>query len=110
MRHDPINHDGAGLRIRTNDMSLRELVQETWKHSWKLIVLVVGLLVILVGLAMIVLRGPALVVIPMGLLILSTEFEWARKILRNLRSHFRYWRMKIGSRRRRSVWEKMDPK
>jgi len=39
-----------------------------------------GLLVL--GLALIVLPGPAIVVIPLGLALLATEFPWAARLLR----------------------------
>jgi uncharacterized protein (TIGR02611 family) len=42
---------------------------------------VVGATVLLAGLAMLVLPGPALVVIPIGLAILSLEFAWAERLL-----------------------------
>ena len=48
----------------------------------KLIVAVIGSTVILFGLALIVLPGPAVVVIPLGLAILATEFAWARRLVR----------------------------
>jgi uncharacterized protein (TIGR02611 family) len=41
----------------------------------------VGLTVLLAGLAMVVLPGPALAVIPIGLFILALEFEWAEEWL-----------------------------
>lgn len=47
----------------------------------KAAVLVIGGTVLLVGVALIVLPGPAFVVIPAGLAILATEFLWARKLL-----------------------------
>jgi hypothetical protein len=37
--------------------------------------------VLAIGIAMIVLPGPAIVVIPLGLGILATEFVWARSLL-----------------------------
>jgi uncharacterized protein (TIGR02611 family) len=48
----------------------------------KVVYSVVGFTVILIGIVMIVLPGPAIVIIPLGLAILATEFAWARKILR----------------------------
>jgi len=45
------------------------------------LVIVVGVTVLLIGLALLVLPGPAFVVIPIGLAILATEFVWARKSL-----------------------------
>ncbi len=46
---------------------------------------VVGVTVLLLGIVMIVTPGPALVVIPVGLAILSIEFTWARIWLKRLR-------------------------
>jgi tellurite resistance protein TerC len=48
----------------------------------KAAVLVVGGTVLAIGVALIVLPGPALLVIPAGLAILATEFVWARRLLR----------------------------
>ncbi len=47
----------------------------------RLVVGVVGATVTLVGVALIVLPGPAVVVIPLGLAILATEFVWAKTLL-----------------------------
>lgn len=41
--------------------------------------------VILAGAAMLILPGPAFVVIPAGFAILATEFAWARRALRKLK-------------------------
>jgi tellurite resistance protein TerC len=41
--------------------------------------------VLAIGIALIVLPGPALVVIPVGLAILGAEFAWARRWLRKVR-------------------------
>jgi uncharacterized protein (TIGR02611 family) len=46
----------------------------------KLIVGIVGGVVLAIGIAMLVLPGPAVVVIPIGLAILATEFPWAQRI------------------------------
>lgn len=46
---------------------------------------VIGGSVIALGLAMVVLPGPALLVLPAGLAILGLEFAWARRWLRRLR-------------------------
>ena len=45
----------------------------------KLIVAVIGGTVLLIGVALIVLPGPAIIVIPIGLAILATEFAWAQR-------------------------------
>ena len=51
----------------------------------KVIVAVIGLTILLLGVAMIVLPGPAIIVIPVGLGILATEFAWARRAVRRTR-------------------------
>ena len=63
----------------------RNMASRALRHARRLIVLVVGLTVVLIGVAMLVLPGPAFVVIPLGLAILATEFVWARHLLHNLR-------------------------
>lgn len=52
----------------------------------RLIVGVIGGTVLLIGIALMVLPGPAFVVIPLGLAILATEFVWARRWLQKARS------------------------
>jgi uncharacterized protein (TIGR02611 family) len=57
----------------------------TYKLARRLVIGVIGTTVILIGLAMIVLPGPAVVVIPLGLGILGVEFAWARRWLYTLK-------------------------
>ena len=52
----------------------------------RVIVAVIGGTIFLMGLALLVLPGPAVVVIPLGLAILGTEFVWARRWLRKARA------------------------
>ena len=51
----------------------------------KLIAGVVGLTILLIGVAMIILPGPAFIMIPIGLGILATEFAWALRVIRRAR-------------------------
>lgn len=51
----------------------------------RVIVSVIGATVLLIGIALLVLPGPAFVVIPVGLAILATEYAWARLWLRKVR-------------------------
>jgi uncharacterized protein (TIGR02611 family) len=71
------------------------------RHAKRLIILVVGLTVLAVGAAMIVLPGPAVVVIPVGLGILATEFVWAQRLLHNLKQRAHHL-VSRGSRRQDS--------
>jgi tellurite resistance protein TerC len=58
----------------------------TWRQARRVVVAVVGGSVLLVGLALLVLPGPAFVVIPIGLAILATEFVWARRWLAKIKA------------------------
>jgi uncharacterized protein (TIGR02611 family) len=56
------------------------------RQAKRLIIAVVGFTVLLIGIAMIVLPGPAFIVIPVGLGILATEFVWARSLLKKVKT------------------------
>jgi uncharacterized protein (TIGR02611 family) len=60
-------------------------VNTTYKMARRIVIAVVGTTVLAVGVALIVLPGPAIVVIPVGLAILGIEFAWARTWLKKLR-------------------------
>jgi uncharacterized protein (TIGR02611 family) len=55
------------------------------RQARRLVVLMIGLTVLVIGIALIVLPGPAFIVIPIGLAILGTEFVWARRLLQHLK-------------------------
>ena len=79
----------AGILKRTNRLVARgRLFLRRLKlgHARKLLVGVLGGSVVLVGIAMIALPGPAILVIPVGLAILATEFVWARRWLKRGRA------------------------
>jgi tellurite resistance protein TerC len=61
--------------------------QTSYKVARRIIIAVVGTTVVLIGVAMLVLPGPAFIVIPTGLAILGLEFAWAR-----------HWLIKIKER------------
>jgi tellurite resistance protein TerC len=71
---------------------VKHLIIRTYGQARRLITIVAGFTVLIVGVAMIVLPGPAVVVIPLGLAILATEFIWARTLLTKLKE--RVLRMK----------------
>jgi tellurite resistance protein TerC len=64
---------------------IRALVDLTVRQARRLIIAVVGTTVLLIGLALLFLPGPAFVVIPIGLAILGLEFAWARRLLQRVR-------------------------
>lgn len=66
------------LRSRVAD------VQRAYGHHnlvYRILWVVAGATVVLAGLAMTVLPGPAIVVLPVGMAMLAAEFAWARRIL-----------------------------
>jgi uncharacterized protein (TIGR02611 family) len=64
---------------------IRRAFHITYKAARRIVVGVVGATVLVIGVIMLVTPGPALVVIPVGLAILSIEFTWARAWLKRLR-------------------------
>lgn len=71
-------------------MSWSERIRSLWnleniKIVRRIIVSVIGGTVLLIGIALLVLPGPAFIVIPIGLAILATEYAWARNWLRKVR-------------------------
>ena len=81
---DPKNIDAAETAAQaaealpTNGSSLLKPIRQ-------LIIFVLGMSVLVVGIAMIILPGPATIVIPAGLAILATEFVWAQRWLKYLK-------------------------
>lgn len=57
---------------------------QTITQAKRLIKIVFGFTLLVIGIILIVLPGPATVVIPSALAILATEFVWARKLLKKL--------------------------
>ena len=68
---------------------VRRALEVTYRTARRVVVLVIGGTVVLVGVAMIALPGPAFLVIPAGLAILGLEFAWARRWLRRIRDESR---------------------
>ena len=64
---------------------IKKAIHLTYRMAKRIVILVVGLTVLLVGIVMMVTPGPGLIVIPLGLAILSIEFAWARHWLRKVR-------------------------
>ena len=74
----------------------RSATQAVFRAVRRIAVAIAGASVLAVGVALLVLPGPAFVVIPAGLAILGLEFAWARRWLLHLREHggraIRGWR------------------
>jgi tellurite resistance protein TerC len=61
------------------------MLNVAYRLARRIAISVLGFTVLLVGIAMIVLPGPAIVVIPIGLGILSLEYAWARRWLQKVK-------------------------
>lgn len=70
----------------------------TYKWARRIAIALVGFSVLCVGVAMIVLPGPAFLVIPAGLGILALEFAWAKRLLHEAKTRgtslFQAWRQR----------------
>ena len=64
---------------------MRRVWTRGYEAARKVVIGIVGGTVVLFGVAMLVLPGPAFVVIPAGIAILALEFAWARRWLRIVR-------------------------
>ena len=78
-----------GVFHRKARKGLTGLAVLTYKNARRVVILLLGSSVLLVGVAMIILPGPAILVIPAGLAILATEFAWARDLLRRMKDKAR---------------------
>ena len=74
-----------------------EVFMRSYAGAKRIAVAVIGGTVLLVGVALIVLPGPAFVVIPAGLAILATEFAWARRWLRKAKEMFKKKKREAGT-------------
>lgn len=75
---------------------LREWVRRNWllETAWRVTVFVAGVSVITLGVVLLVLPGPGWAMIALGLIILASEYVWARKLLSPIRTKLRQARVK----------------
>ena len=62
--------------------SLNFIGLKDWPIARKIVVGVIGTTIVLIGILMLIAPGPGTIVIPLGLLILASEFAWARWLLK----------------------------
>ena len=81
-----------------------ELMKVILRNGKRIAVFVVGVVLVVAGLAMLVLPGPGLLLIVAGLAVLGTEFVWAERLLDQAKRQAGKARKKAGGllRRRRS--------
>ena len=64
---------------------MRRVLRAGATSAWRPVIAVIGVSVILFGVILFFTPGPAILVIPLGLSILATEFVWAGRLLRRMR-------------------------
>jgi tellurite resistance protein TerC len=61
------------------------MLNVAYRLAKRIVITILGFTVLAVGIAMMVLPGPAFIVIPIGLGILGLEFAWARRWLKTVK-------------------------
>lgn len=98
----PQREDSVGAPL-LNNQDLAGLALYTLRQAKRAIVIVIGFTLLVIGVALIFLPGPAFLVIPAGLAILATEFVWARRLLRRVKAQATtLGRSLVGSSQRNS--------
>lgn len=95
------SHSFAARKVAWQHRLNRKLGLDKMPVIRKVIYTVVGLTILLIGIAMIVLPGPAVIVIPIGLAILASEYTWAQRIIRRGRIFVARARRRKSARDRR---------
>ena len=57
----------------------------TLKQAKRIIIVIIGFTIVLLGTAMLVLPGPGIITIFFGLAVLGTEFVWAKNLLKRFK-------------------------
>lgn len=78
-----IGPDGGAVSAITH--KLGEMAHLTYRQTRRVVILILGSTVLLFGIALIILPGPAILIIPIGLAILGVEFPWAQRLLNTIR-------------------------
>jgi len=71
--------------LRADHLVISKAALSPYKLARRIAVAIIGSTILTVGILMLVLPGPAIVLIPVGLAILSIEFAWARLWLKRVR-------------------------
>lgn len=87
------------------------MIETTYRTARRIVIALIGSTVVAMGIGMIVLPGPAFIVIPAGLAILAIEFAFARRWLHVLRERSRALYGEFAREgEKRSVIRESDPR
>lgn len=56
-----------------------------YRQIKRLAIFLIGISIVLIGCILVFTPGPAIIVIPVGLAVLATEFIWAKKLLKKFK-------------------------
>ena len=59
-----------------------------FKQAKRVVIFVIGVTLLLVGFAFFFLPGPGIVLVILALVILASEFVWAKRLLKKVKSKF----------------------
>ena len=85
------------------------MLRVSYRGAKRIAVFVLGATVTLIGLLLLVLPGPGLLIVFLGLTLLATEFVWARSWLRRLRLATRRAGRRARGWRRKPPTEPPEP-
>ena len=110
-----VSKGGTEMKLKNRQLEafkqrVKKSFQEVFEHpvgrpAKKAVITVVGVLLTLLGVALIILPGPAFILIPIGLAILAIEYPIARKWLRKAQ----HW-MTISARKADDFFESRKAK
>lgn len=86
---------------------IEEYVRPIYRQARRVIILIVGSTIVILGIIMIVTPLPAILVVPLGLSILAIEFAWARRWLKRFTQMVEELRQKTLGKLRSS--DKSEP-
>ena len=61
---------------------------KTLKSAKRMIIIIFGFTILLLGIALLFLPGPGILIIILGLFMLSAEYIWAKRLLERVKSGF----------------------
>jgi tellurite resistance protein TerC len=76
---------GLVYAISPGERELDQLVRVSLRGARRIAIALIGSTVLLLGVAMLILPGPGLLVVPIGIALLSTEIVWARRWFTRIR-------------------------
>lgn len=68
------------------------------RHARRVVIGIIGATILLIGVLFLVIPGPGLIIIIVGLAVLASEFMWAKGLLEKARGHYDRVKTKVGNK------------